>query len=221
MLKNRGANIRNNLGWGLMIFLSLALVLLAGRYLSLEPDTFFPEQRAVYTAHLTALLFHIVGSMVALALGPFLLLNGLRARWPRVHRWLGRAYLLGVLCGGLAGLYMSMYAYTGEIARNGFATLALLWLTTGAVAYIRIREGNVAEHRRWMVRNFALTFAGVMLRLQFPLLSAAFGFEVGYMVVAWTSWLPNLLVAQWLIRQRSPEVFQTVASYERQTRSQH
>ncbi len=207
MNQKRSANVRNNLGWGLIALLSLSVVLLAGRYLSLEPDVFFPEQRAVYTAHLTALLLQIVGSMVALTLGPFLFLNGLRVKWPAVHRRLGRVYLLGVLCGGLAGLYMSvLYAYTGEIARDGFATLALLWLATGLMAYVRIRNGNVAEHRRWMVRNFALTFAGVMLRLELPLLSAAFGFEIAYMMVAWTSWMPNLLVAQWLVTPRHLEV---------------
>ncbi len=206
MQQKRSVNVRNNLGWSLVVLLSLSVVLLAGRYLSLNSDVFFPEQRAVYTAHLTALLLHIVSSMVALALGPFLFLNGLRARWPAVHRWLGRVYLLGVLCGGLAGLYMSTYAYTGEIARNGFATLALLWLATGLMAYVRIRDGNVAEHRRWTVRNFALTFAGVMLRLELPLLSAAFGFEVAYMMVAWTSWVPNLLLAQWLVTPRQLEV---------------
>lgn len=57
-----------------------------------------------------------------------------------------------------------------------------------------------------MVRNFALTFAGVMLRLELPLLSAAFGFEIAYMMVAWTSWMPNLLVAQWLVTPRHLEV---------------
>lgn len=192
--------------WGLMTLLSLLTVLLASRYLTLDPDVFFPEQRTIYLAHLTALMLHVIGSMMALTLGPFLFLNRLRSKWPAVHRWLGRLYLLGNLFGGLAGLYMSTYAYTGEIARNGFATLALLWLTTGLMAYVRIRDGNVSAHRRWMVRNFALLFAGVMLRLQTPFLDMAFGYEVGYMIVAWSSWAPNLLVAEWIVRRSQPAI---------------
>ena len=213
MTNKLNVRVYDHFAWGLMVFLSLPVVLLAGRYLSLEPGVFFPEQRAVYSVHLTALLLHIVGSMVALTLGPFLFLNGLRASWPAVHRWLGRVYLLGVLCGGVAGLYMSTYAYTGEVARDGFATLALLWLATGMMAYVRIRDGNVREHRRWMVRNFALTFAGVVLRLQLPLLSTMFSFETAYMIVAWTAWVPNLMVAQWLVLRR-PGVVRTVAQFD-------
>lgn len=194
--------MRNKLLWGLMTLLSLLTVLLVSRYLTLDPEVFFPEQRAVYLAHLTGLIVHVIGSMVALALGPFLFLPSARNQWPALHRWLGRVYLLGNLFGGVAGLTMSTYAYTGEIARNGFAMLGLLWLATGLMAYVRIRDGNVAEHRRWMMRNFALLLAGVMLRLQLPLLSMVFSFETAYQIVAWSSWLPNLFVAEWLVRQR-------------------
>lgn len=190
------------LAWGLMTLLSLLTVLLVSRYLTLDPEVFFPEQRAVYLTHLTTVITHVVGAMVTLTLGPFLFW---RSRWPAVHRWLGRIYLLGILLGGSAGLAMSPYAYGGVVVRVGFAILAVLWLTSGFMAFVRIRQGNVAEHRRWMVRNFALTLAGVMLRVQSPLLIiSGLDFEVAYRIVAWTSWLPNLLVAEWIVRARRP-----------------
>lgn len=202
--------MRNKVGWGLMTLLALATVLLVSRYLTLDPAVFFTEQRAVYSAHLTVLLLHVVGSMLALALGPFLFLPSLRVRWPAVHRWLGRVYLLGNLVGGSAGLMMSTYAYAGAIAGSGFATLALFWLATGLLAFIHIRNGNVHEHRRWMVRNFALTLAGVMLRLQLPLFSLVLDFAVAYQMIAWLCWAPNLLVAEWILRPRRPVAGQTV-----------
>ena len=194
--------MRNKILWSLMTLLSLLIVLVVSRYLTLDPDVFFPEQRAIYLAHLTGLMVHVIGSMVALALGPFLFLSALRKKWPALHRWLGRVYLLGNLFGGVAGLYMSTYAYAGDIARYGFATLGLLWLAAGLMAYVRIRDGNVAEHRRWMIRNFALLLAGVMLRLQLPLLSQIMNFEAAYQIVAWSCWLPNLFVAEWMVRRR-------------------
>ncbi|MFN8493072.1 MAG: DUF2306 domain-containing protein [Caldilineaceae bacterium] len=203
--------IRNKAGWGLMTLLSLATVLLVSRYLTLNPDVFFSEQRAVYLAHLTSLMLHVIGSMTALALGPFLFLNSLRNKWPVLHRWLGRVYLLGNLVGGIGGLLLSPHAYAGFITRSGFATLALLWLATGLMALIRIRNGDVAAHRRWMVRNFALTLGGVMLRLQAPLLSSVLDFAVAYKIVAWTAWAPNLLVAEWLLRTRRSVVGGPVA----------
>jgi len=194
--------MHTKIGWGLMTVLSLGIVLVASRYLTLNPELFFPQQRAVYLAQTTGIIGHIVGGIVALGLGPFQFLRGLRTRQPALHRWIGRFYLLGILLGGVAGLYMATFAYTGPVAGFGFGALALLWLITGAFAYHSIRHGDVNRHRRWMIRNFALTFAAVTLRLQLPLLTPMFGFELGYMIVAWSAWMPNLLVVEWFLNRR-------------------
>ena len=195
--------MRKNIGWTIMTLLSLLIVLLVSRYLTLNPEVYFPEQRAVYLANQTAVILHVVGGMLTLGLGPFNFLTRLREKRPFVHRWIGRVYLLGVLVGGLAGLYMSTFAYTGIVATLGFASLAVLWLSSGFMALREIRQGNVDAHRRWMVRNFALTFAAVTLRIEMGLLTIAFGQEVGYMIVAWLCWLPNLLIVEWWMRRQS------------------
>jgi hypothetical protein len=58
-----------------------------------------------------------------------------------------------------------------------------------------------------MVRNYALTFAGVMLRLWMPIfVMAGVDFTAGYIVIAWLCWVPNLLIAQWLIGQRNRKI---------------
>lgn len=194
--------MKKYIGWGIMTFLALTIALMVSRYFTLNPDVYFPEQRDVYLAHQTGILTHIVGGVMALSLGPFQFLASLRERRPRVHRWIGRFYLVGVLLGGVAGLYMSAYAYTGLVATLGFATLAILWLSIGFLAYRAIRAGFVDVHRQWMIRNFALTFAAVTLRLEIPFLAMLFGGETGYQLVAWLCWLPNLLVAEAIIRRQ-------------------
>ncbi len=190
------------IGWGTMTFLALAIVLMASRYFSLNPDVFFPEQRDVYLAHQAGIITHIIGGVLALGLGPFQFLNRLRTRRPQLHRWIGRFYLLGILLGGTAGLYMAFYAYAGIAASLGFATLAITWLTTGFMAYRTIRAGDVAAHRRWMIYNFALTFAGVTLRLEMLPLTMIFSQTTGYEIVAWLCWIPNLLVARGIVNGR-------------------
>lgn len=190
------------IGWGIMTFLSLAIVLLASRYFSFNPDTFFPEQRSVYLAHQTGIITHIVGGVLALGLGPFQFLNRLRTRQPQLHRWIGRFYLLGILLGGSAGLYMAFYAYAGIAASLGFAILAITWLITGFLAYRTIRAGDAAAHRRWMIYNFALTFAGVTLRLEMLPLTMVFSPTTGYEIVAWLCWIPNLLIARGIANGR-------------------
>lgn len=164
-----------------------------------------PEMRAAFEAHRPGIYLHVFASAVALALGPFQFSARLRATRPGLHRWLGRIYLgVGVLVGGAAGLFMAFHAYGGPVSRLGFAGLAMAWLCTGFRAWRSIRAGDVASHRRWMVRNFALTFAAVTLRLWAP---AAFAsgipFELSYPVIAWLCWVPNLLVAEMLFNRHS------------------
>jgi uncharacterized membrane protein len=164
-----------------------------------------PDMRAAFEANRTAIMAHVFASSVALLLGPLQFLPGLRARWPAVHRWSGRAYLgIGVLIGGVSGLLMAQVAYGGLVGRLGFACLAVAWLLSGVRAYAAIRAGDIGTHQRWMIRNFALSFAAVTLRLWLPG-SVALGvdFDLAYPAIAWLCWIPNLIAAEWLIRRQS------------------
>jgi len=158
-----------------------------------------PDMQTNFLAHPTGIYTHAFASIVALVLGPFQFSAHLRQQQPNLHRWLGRTYLaVGVLVGGLSGLYMSQFAYGGPVARLGFAVLAGFWLYSGLRAYFAIRRGAVHEHRKWMVRNFSLTFAAVMLRLYLPAsVAAGIEFAVAYPVIAWLCWVPNVLFAEW------------------------
>ena len=158
-----------------------------------------PDMKANFLTHSIGIYLHIFASVAALVLGPFQFSARLRQRYTDVHRWLGRVYLtVGVLVGGLSGLYMAQFAYGGLIAKLGFAALAVLWLYTGLRAYLAIRQGAVSEHRKWMVRNFSLTFAAVMLRLYLPAsMVAGIEFSLAYSIIAWLCWVPNFAFAEW------------------------
>ena len=162
-----------------------------------------PDMKANFIAHSTGIYIHAFASITALVLGPFQFSTRLRDEHRDLHRWLGRIYLtVGVLVGGLAGLYMSQYAYGGPVARFGFAALALSWLYTGLRAYLAIRRRAIDEHRKWMVRNFALTFAAVTLRIYLPAsVAAGVEFAVAYAVIAWWCWVPNVIFAEWKYNQ--------------------
>lgn len=198
-------NITVKLSWGVMLFLALAIALVSSRYLMLNPDLYSPQQRVIYIANSVGLLGHIIGAIVALVVGPFQFLPSLRRRWLGIHRWLGRIYLFGIATGGLFGFYMAWLSYGGPVAHTGFALLALLWLYTGAMAYQTIRNKDVQAHRRWMIRNYALTFAAVTLRLWLPILAIGGVEELSaYRTVAWLCWIPNLLIVEWWIQQNIP-----------------
>ena len=77
--------------------------------------------------------------------------------------------------------------------------LASLWLYTGLMAYIRIKQGDARSHRRWMVRNYALTYAAVALRIYLPLfLMNGMEFIPAYQTIAWICWVPNIVIAEWI-----------------------
>ncbi len=203
--KTKKSGVLKKVGWIVMLLLAVLVSFVVSRYLTLDPDVFFPEQRAVYLAHLTFVMVHVVASMLAILIGPFQFLPGIRkGRWLKFHRRLGRTYLLGILFGGLSGLYMAQLAYGGIVSRLGFGTLACLWLYTGYRAYSHIWKKETEQHRQWMIRNYALTFAGVTLRIWIPLfLAAGMDFSAAYVMIAWLCWIPNLLVAEWMIRGRT------------------
>jgi uncharacterized membrane protein len=164
-----------------------------------------PAMRLTFHAHQVGIYTHVFASSLALLTGPFQFSSRLRQRSAQVHRWMGRIYLgIGVALGGLSGLYMATLAFGGLTAKLGFACLALAWLYTGLRAFGAVRAGDVAAHRRWMVRNFALTFAAVTLRIYLPIsVASGIPFETCYPVIAWLCWIPNLLVAEALFNRAS------------------
>jgi uncharacterized membrane protein len=197
------------LGLGILQLLALVVVAYAVLAYGFQPLGKFglPEMGANFRAHALGIQLHVFAASIALLLGPLQFYQRLRGRWPRLHRITGRLYLgAGVAIGGLAGLYMATFAYGGLVAKLGFATLALAWLGSGFRAYRAIRAGDIATHRRWMVRNFALTLAAVTLRILLPVSGlSGIPFATAYPAIAWLCWVPNLLVAEWILaRQMTP-----------------
>ena len=191
---------RTKIGWGIMTALLVLLVLWSLRYFLFGAEAYFPRQKELYEVQTAGILIHIGGMMVAAALGPFQFLRALRDRHLKVHRAIGRLYLGGALVGGLGGLYMAQYSASGIVSDAGFGLLAVTLLLTTGMAFLKIKQGAVQEHREWMTRSFALILAAVTLRIYVPILEGVLGEHDGYAAVAWLCWIPNLLVAEWLIR---------------------
>lgn len=162
-----------------------------------------PDMRRTFEQHPIAIYAHIFGSAVALLLGPWQFFPGLRAARPGLHRLLGKVYLLvGVLAGGLAALWVSPFAFGGMVSALGFGLLAVLWLLSGALMFCTAHRRDFVAHRRWAIRNYALTFAAVTLRIGLGLgFASGLPFETFYPPLAWLSWVPNLLLAELLLRE--------------------
>ena len=76
------------------------------------------------------------------------------------------------------------------------------------MAYATIRKRDILAHRDWMTRSFALTLAAVTLRIYVPLASSVWHWHPEFVVEssAWLSWIPNLIVAEVLIRTKAIKI---------------
>jgi uncharacterized membrane protein len=147
---------------------------------------------------------HIFLGGVALLTGWSQFNERFRNRNLSFHRTLGKIYVVVCLLSGGAGLYLAFYATGGWVAGLGFGGLAVSWLVTTSMAYISIRNKEIEKHQQWMIRSYALTFAAVTLRIYLPLSQIAqIDFIDAYRVIAWICWIPNLLVAEWIIRKQT------------------
>ncbi len=150
------------------------------------------------------LLAHISAAPIALILGAIQLLPKKRARRPTLHRWLGRVYGFAILVGGISGLMLAVNALGGIIAGWGFGLLSVLWIAVTAQAIRMAMARNFKEHRKWMIRSFALTFAAVTLRVYLlGFMLAGVSYIPASVYIAWMCWVPNILFAEWWIRKTS------------------
>ena len=189
--------------YGLMALLSFGVAGYAVVVASLDR---FPPPIAANSAGLATLILHATCASVALVIGPFQLMPGLRTRRRRLHRWMGRLYCVACLVGGVAGAALAWGTSSGPVAKYGFGGLAIAWLACTSLAWASAVTADFARHRMWMIRSFALTFAAVTLRLYLPLsMVAGIAFATAYPIIAWACWVPNLAVAEWWLR-RTPRI---------------
>lgn len=151
-----------------------------------------------------AFWIHVATSMLPLMAGFTQFAPSLLRKWPVIHRSMGRIYGGSVLfVTGPASLVMAFYANGGLTSRLAFVTLAVLWLGTTAIGWRMALRRNWAAHRDWMIRSYALTLSAITLRAWKYLI--VFTFEPRpmdvYRIVAWLGFLPNILLAEWIIRR--------------------
>lgn len=199
--------------WALLAAVAFYESVLAWRYVTGDPNNFTAMFRAKYIANLPLVVSHGTASILALACGPLQFLPALRRTFPAVHRLTGKLYIAGVTIGGVTALWLAAIAEGGTLGRAGFEVMALLWLFTAERAWSAVRQRRYPEHQAWMLRNFALTFGAVMLRVYIHG-AEKLGMDVAlvYPWTAWAGWLPNVLLVELYIRRRGIRTWMRQAS---------
>lgn len=188
----------------ILIILSIAIGLYPSIYFIMEMQGGLLESKSA--AILSNTLWNI-GFYSHISLGGFALLIGwiqfskkIRTKYIKFHRWTGRIYVISAIISGIAAVYIGFYATGGIISSLGFISLGLIWLYATTRAYLFARGKQFIQHEKAMYFSYAACFAAVTLRIWLPILISVFGdFIIAYRIVSWLCWIPNILVAYWLV----------------------
>ena len=191
------ARLLPRIGFGFLVFPAVGVGLVALRFLTFDPAVAPPELRANMEGRTLIFVTHTIAGAIAMLVGIWQFLP--RTRRTRWHRIEGRVYVAACLIGAPAGFYIAWFSTAGIFASVGFAILAVLWFGATLTGFIYARQRNYAQHRRWMIRSYALTAAAVTLRLITGIGGAlGFSFYEAYIPAAWLCWIVNLaLVELW------------------------
>lgn len=148
---------------------------------------------------------HALSGSVALISGPLQFNRLLRTKNRNLHRVIGRLYVWAIWLASVGGLWIALFFDVNIAAKFAFGTLAVLWFSTTTVAYLRIRNRKIREHREWMIRSFALSLFFVTFSVWTPeLASRKLPEAVAYPLGVFLSWFLNLIVAElWIRRTRN------------------
>jgi Predicted membrane protein (DUF2306) len=163
-----------------------------------------------YAANPVLTLLHVLAGGVFLILAPLQFSSRVRNRYIQFHRWSGRFLLAVAFVAALAGLYFGLrMPYGGLGEGTAIAFFGGLFVFAVGRAFVAIRKHQVARHREWMIRAFAIALGISTVRV----VGAAFDFALTpaglrppdlFALALWTGWGVTLGAGELWIRYTRP-----------------
>ena len=178
------------------VFLTLAYIaaIVFPKLMTMKASPVVPGVEGLNSA---ILVLHVLTAIPPLLLGLIAFSSRARRLSLRVHRWIGTVYCIAIWISAITGGLLAAANGHGILAKLGFGCLAIAWFTTTYFAYVTARRKELIEHRRWMIRSYALTLAVVTVRPLF-LFGPPAGLEpeTWYVMITWLCWVPNLVAGE-------------------------
>jgi len=187
------------------IFFVAIMARITMRYAGFQTDAgFLATKQSIIHIELWRYSFyiHVLTSLVLIPIG---LIQFLNHRFNRVlpqHKLLGKIYAYTILfASGPSGFVMALFANGGVWAKLSFLLLSLFWTLFTGLAFWYAANKKFLLHRNFMIRSFALTLSAITLRSLAWILPHFIHLngKSEYVLIAWCSWIPNLLAAECLI----------------------
>jgi uncharacterized membrane protein len=107
------------------------------------------------------LIPHTLSGTIALLAGPLQFSTRFRQRHLKLHRVLGRIYIVCVFVGSFTGIALA----AGRPGFPGTSMQAAAWMVCTTAAFLTARNRQITAHRQWMARSYAVTFTFVSSRV--------------------------------------------------------
>lgn len=207
----RSGNLSKPLWIALIGLLLIVLVFFAIRLVVDVPNVLtgtIPEESAFehrYARYPWLAYAHIAPGILYLSIAPFQLWRGFRNRNLGRHRRLGRVALAaGLLSGTFAIIFGFFQSFGGMLQASAAVAFGIWFLAALALAYRAIRARDIATHRRWMIRAFAIGLAVGTIRLWIGLFEALglLSFRDAFGVAFWISFVMHAVAAEIYVRWR-------------------
>jgi uncharacterized membrane protein len=188
----------------LYLWLSV-LALLGFYYLYRAVDYRFLHEGRLGPSLFNKQLWYIAHASLALPVvfgAPLQFIPKLRQKAPQLHRWVGRAYVLGASGAAVLAVYLGATTEFEE-SRLSIVITGLLWLFFTLAAWRAAVARNFQVHRAFMIRSYTLALVLVWLRIMYDFQDQLFFFVTSEVARdatrEWASWvIPLLVVEFWL-----------------------
>lgn len=155
---------------------------------------------------ITVFYMHVFTCFVCLIAGFTQFSPSILEQTPSTHRLMGKIYVYNVLFFNFpVGLILAIYANGGIWGKIAFSLLAILWFYFTLSSVNAIRKGNIALHKKQMIRSYALTLTALTLRLLKMIMShySNWSYNEVYIFDAWTALIINLSIGELIIYYRA------------------
>ncbi len=112
-------------------------------------------------------LAHIVPGVVFMFLGPWQFMTRIRSRFLWLHRLSGRIYIVAGIVAGVTAILLAIRlpAFAGFGTASATFVFGTLFLFALVKALYHIKRREIAQHREWMIRAFAIGLGVSMIRV--------------------------------------------------------
>ena len=146
---------------------------------------------------------HFIFGPLALFIGSFQLLVPLRTALPKLHKFIGYIYISSCFVAASAAMPLALNTTMGPIASAGLFTMAIAWLLTTGMATKALVDKDYRAHKCFMIRSYAVTYAGVTFRVLLGLGEAMnFSDQATYSFTTWACWISTLVASEIYLRAK-------------------